>query len=101
MSEPDAIMIALMLDAAEDLTARTLAVIDHYLDKAAPHVRRGTHAWVHRERSLSDLDGLRIHLPTDGVGSPCHVEGDEWPCDDACRYSDNLRRTAALYGVTP
>ncbi len=51
-----------------------------------------------RERVDSDLAGLQDH-PLARGGHECWC-GNEPPCDDARRYSDGLRRTAALYGVT-
>ncbi len=54
-----------------------------------------------RDRIESDLSGLREHS---ACGQASHGM---WltnciatkPCPDAQRYSDNLRRTAALYGI--
>lgn len=82
-------------DVAADLAARTLAAIDE------PGPFRQHFARMHaadRERVASDLAGLRDHTT---AGGWCSVH-DYWlGCDDAARYADGLRRTAALYGVTP
>jgi hypothetical protein len=106
----------LTLAQAEDLATRTLAAIDEQERDAAalrgplrsvtPHAMRRCAA--DRERVASDLEGLRRHVPllmyfdVDPTGIPfcraCEVD-DAWPCPDARRYSDNLRRTARLYGV--
>lgn len=81
-----------LLDA-EHLAERTLAAIDRAsllgdisLDEAIND----------RERVASDLAGLRAHLEGDGE----HVHRGADVCSDARRYSDGLRRTGRLYGVT-
>ncbi len=54
-----------------------------------------------RERVQSDLAGLRQH--GESLRSPGFCERCDrrlQPCPDARRYSDGLRRTAALYGVS-
>ncbi len=73
-----------------------------------------------RERVESDLAGLREHQEDYGICLGCEractcidrrpestsigdcdcATNKDWPCPDARRYSDGLRRTAALYGVT-
>lgn len=85
---------------AEDLAARTLAAIDACSEFSSVH-RMGYAA--DRERVASDLAGLRQHYPfTDGIGRECcHDSSRPMPCPDARRYADGLKRTAALYGVTP
>ena len=59
----------------------------------------GTRRWLvaDRERVASDLAGIRRHHTETDV---CAVDWLTWPCADARRYSDGLKRTAALYGVT-
>ena len=70
----------LTLAEAGALAERIVAKIDAWVDADE------TDAYC-RERVASDLAGLREH--------PCQPFG----CADARRYSDGLRRTAALYGV--
>lgn len=74
---------------AADLAARTIEAID--VDFGMPDTLAAD-----RERVASDLDGLRHHAAP-SVCSPDEPR----PCPDARRYADGLRRTAALYGVTP
>lgn len=78
-------------EVSADLAARALAAIDLYWgeDPATLDVRTAD-----RERVASDLAGLRTH--TDCL----HDDGDR-TCHDKRRYADGLRRTAALYGLTP
>lgn len=55
-----------------------------------------------QERVASDLAGLQLHAPLeDNRHHPwCgYCESQDWPCLDATRYADGLRRTAALYGA--
>lgn len=88
---------------AEALAAATLAAIaaddQAFLDRFGHHPPydspREKHRRVDRERVASDLAGLRAHGPADDCG------WGERPCPDRRRYADGLRRTAALYGVTP
>ena len=89
---------------ADDLT-ETLDELDN--DEMSGPWQRTVIAYV-RERVASDLAGLRRHVPVlmyrdiDPAGVPfcaaCEVD-DAWPCPDARRYSDNLRRSGRLYGV--
>lgn len=87
----------LSLPDAERLAERTLAAIGNTYPPLA--------ADTDRERVASDLAGLRRHA-SDSISSECQWclggtgEYDGWPCADARSYSDGLRRTAALYGVT-
>jgi hypothetical protein len=76
----------LTLEQAEDLAARTLAAIA-YRHRDAPCTWRCAPDLADRERVASDLAGLREH--------------ERRCCSDGRRYEDGLRRTAALYGVTP
>lgn len=78
------------LTEAEDLAARTLAAIEHYVWDTYDDFRR-KHWTADRERVASDLAGLRDCFPL------------TYDCDmrHARRYTASLRRTAALYGVTP
>lgn len=98
-------------DQAADLAARTLATIgvrqkcDRGEECPSPRCKTFN---ADRERVASDLAGLREHQPfqyDDLTGcDACCVEPTHWVpwlCPDAARYADGLRRTAALYGVTP
>lgn len=103
-------MTVLTLAEAEALADRTLAAID---DWAESGLRRQERAAADQERVASDLAGLRQHArapwwdpefsdPDDPI--PCgactfDIRRVTWPCDDARRYSDGLRRTATLYGA--
>lgn len=78
--------------------------LDRLLDVADP---QRENPWHNRERNrlASDLAGLRTHSrhgpPNADLCEYCSQEpySVPWPCADARRYSDGLRRTAALYGV--
>lgn len=97
----------LSLPDAERLAERTLAAIDV---AAAPHSTTDRVLLVYtadRERIASDLAGLREHsgdqsdAESEASCNPCWwmaLRGAT--CADARRYSDGLKRTAALYGVT-
>jgi hypothetical protein len=94
---------ALTLEQAEDLAARTLAAIEE--QECDAYALRGpfrsvtSHAMrrcaADRERVASDLAGLRECIAAadsaPGLWTTLHKH--------ARRYSDNLRRTGALYGV--
>jgi hypothetical protein len=89
--------IRITFTQADELAARTLAAIDRLTHS---HAGEDPHWIADRKRVASDLAGLREHR---GCGDPanprlCMACGRE-PCPDAHRYADNLRRTAALYGV--
>lgn len=94
--------------AAADLAARTLAAIDAQ-EEHAPGAFLGLLASYARERVASDLAGLQDHQPDEAEARYCASHADvngqahckRRDCADARRYSDGLRRTAALYGVTP
>jgi hypothetical protein len=77
------------LEQAEDLAARILAAIDLAGWDNAYAVDDYC-----RERVASDLDGLRKCLNSTISESPTVAAA-------ARRFSDDLLRTAALYGVTP
>ncbi len=85
----------LKLAAAEDLAARTLAAIGWQEELLESRIG-AERVTADRERVASDLEGLR----------ECHQydasSGALWSLmlPHARRYSDNLHRTAALYGVT-
>ena len=91
-----------VLTLAEALAERVLAVLD------APPT--DLPAWadriqtMDRERVVSDLAGLRAHPVRPRSGFPTPACGAclrfDWPCPDAQRYLDGLRRTAALYGIS-
>jgi hypothetical protein len=85
----------LTLAKAEDLAARTLVEMQH-VGTYRPQVE-----WVvaDRERIASDLAGLRGHAGVKALHAQVCPRCGKWPCDDALRYFDGLRRTAALYGV--
>jgi hypothetical protein len=88
--------------AAQALAERTLAAID--ADALDDTYDDGIHRDANRERVASDLAGLRQHFETYDGCDWCRMHGYGamlWPCPDATRYADGLRRTAALYGVTP
>jgi hypothetical protein len=89
---------ALPLSEAEALAKRIIAVIDSRWQET---LFEGKHGTSDRERIASDLEGLRMHFHNGGEpgldGCMC---GQRWPCPDAVRYADGLRRTAALYGVS-
>ncbi len=94
----------LSVEEAERLAAATLDKInamDNGLRSTLGH-RRLT---ADREQVESDLVGLREHRHVPGPSildqqlSDTCAWGMQWPCPDARRYSDGLRRTAALYGV--
>ncbi len=97
----------LTLAAAEDLAARTHVAMN---DLSRWIQQDSLAVEADRERVASDIEGLRRHVPllmyfdVDPAGLPycraCEVD-DAWPCPDARRYSDGLRRTAALYRVQP
>jgi hypothetical protein len=75
---------------AETLAARTLHAIDAELTRYE--------ASADRERVASDLLGLRevcAYWRTNGL------EGDPTGHSHGRRYADGLKRTAALYGITP
>lgn len=76
---------------AEDLAARTLSAIDARYPNAQG--RLGEFIAADRERVTSDLAGLR-ECWQNGIVPMTHVL-------HAARYEANLRRTAALYPVTP
>ncbi len=93
----------LTLAEAEDLLARTLAAIDHYAPVAVAVTKtygNPNSIIADRERVASDLDGPRVHQAYQEACEGCYG-ATGWPCDDARRYSGGLRRTAALYGVSP
>ncbi len=93
----------LTLSEAEDLVARTLALIE------VEHPRDG--GWVSAasdaafEQVTSDLAGLRRHLPIELNTPFCSrctgLAALPWPCEDYTERIDSLRRTARLYGVQP
>ncbi len=91
----------LKLAESQDLATRILVAIE----REHPH-ETGWSSMVmefDRERIESDLAGLREHRD-DGFHPnllACERCGREWPCPDAQRYVAGLRRTAALYAVSP
>ncbi len=105
-------MTVLTLGEAEAFAARTLAAIERMYGAAYARKERGD---ADRERVVSNIEGLRRHDDSQGDEWVDPDEGPQpsrcswctyddraidWPCTDARRYSDGLRRTAALYGVT-
>ncbi len=99
-------MSVLTLPEAEDLAARTLTKLDTAINHMADvedHYTGGLLRLV-RERVASDLAGLRecYSWPT-ATPYVRETRVDVWPLmlSHARRYSENLHRTAALYGVTP
>lgn len=99
---------------AEDLAARTVKIIDGRLNDLHPALRHGAlNLNADRERVASDLAGLLDHdnvndgdcgrcvVPEWGYPTHGHSHPQAWPCPDARRYADGLRRTAALYGLPP
>ncbi len=85
----------LTLGEAEAFAARTLAAIERMYGAAYSRKERGD---ADRERVASDLAGLReCYVSTPPYGQSVLRTGE---LVHARRYSDNLRRTAALYGVT-
>jgi hypothetical protein len=110
---------ALTLAEAEDLAARTLAAIPQHdcsdTKDCEPSRVVGGEAWVayhihaaDRERVEADLAGLRRHRPVlvsfgDEQEIECdrcgHANQADDPCDDYRDRSDDLLRTARLYGV--
>lgn len=84
-------------DQAADLATRTLAAIGDREDWVNPDWQD-----YFRERVASDLAGLQQHserMSDDNPGWCAEDMHADWPCPDAARYADNLRRTAILYGV--
>ncbi len=97
-------MTVLALKEAEGLAGRTIAAINRKEMDADWDVVQ----WIaaDRERVESDLDGRRQHsgdkamFESEAQCAPCFwspFNGRD--CPDALRYSNNLRRTAALYGA--
>ncbi len=82
---------ALTVEEAERLAAAIFAEMQ--TDWAVVMLREEWRS-ADRERVESDLAGLREHL------GGWHVVADGWSCLTCRRYSDGLRRTAVLYGVT-
>ncbi len=96
----------LTLEQAEQVASATLAAIEAAWE---PHGSSQRHLDADEDRVNSDLAGLRLHHSVKGqmdnpglkcAGHSRFSYGTPWPCSDARRYSDGLRRTAALYGVT-
>ncbi len=82
----------LTLKEAERLAEATLLQIKAEDVECMVDLRR-RELGIHRERVESDLDGLQYHA------AACWCIVGLVRCDDVLRYSDGLRRTAALYGV--
>jgi hypothetical protein len=86
----------LTLAEAEDLAARTLAAIFAEEQSARSEHRPDiAHCAPDRERVASDLAGLRRYW----LGTRFVARLIVTPYAEAC--SDNLRRTARLYGAQP
>jgi hypothetical protein len=81
----------LTVERAEDLAARTRYAIEAQEYGPLPSLDHYTADWA---RVKSDLAGLREH---DSAHYAMRGDG----CVTCLRYSDGLRRMAALYGVTP
>lgn len=79
------------LREAEQLAGAALAAIDQAYDGQPNEIGRAD-----RERVKSDLAGLRRHTPA-LCEWLCPAPGE---CPDRRAFTDGLRRTAALYGVT-
>ncbi len=84
----------LTVEQAERLAAATFGRIDA-MDTGLRSTLGHRRLMADRERVESDLAGLRAHS---GLHRCPRIPA--VPCADARRYSDGLRRTAALYGVT-
>ncbi len=96
-------MSVLTLPEAEDLAARTLTGIDERHAWASRETDEGFYLLVisvvaDRERVASDLAGLRECW---AISYSDRLDLRDLMASHARRYSDNLRRTAALYGVQP
>jgi hypothetical protein len=91
----------LTVEQAVTLAERIVEVMNARLDELHPALRHGAlNLNADRERVASDLAGLRDHNPMECALCHQHHQGWRQVCPDWLRYSDGLRRTARLYGVT-